>query len=59
MVRPWVMPYPTVDFRVGISCTFCTELPDRPICTVLFVEEFNKDIGWVAVGSFGVGGGWA
>lgn len=59
MVWPWVMPYSVIDLGVGVACTFCTKLPDGPVRTVLFVEELDQDVCWVAVGSFGVGGGWA
>lgn len=59
MVWPWVMSDSAIDLGVGIACTFCTKLPDRPVSTVLFVKKLDQDIGWVAVGSFGVGGGWA
>ena len=30
MVRPGVMPYPPVDFRVRIAGAFGAELPYRP-----------------------------
>lgn len=59
MVWPWVMPYSVIDLGVGVAGTFGTKLPDRPVRTVLVVEELDQDVCWVAVRSFGVGGGWA
>lgn len=56
MVRPGVVPYSTVDFRVWIASPLGPELPYRPAFSMLGVEELDESIGWVSVGAFRVGG---
>ena len=58
MVWPRVMPYPSIDFRVRVTGAFGAELPYRPFFTMLVVQEFDKSICWIAVGSLGICRGW-
>lgn len=59
MVRPWVVIYAAVDFRVGIAGTFCAELPDCPVRLMFFVEEPDEVFRRISVGSLWVCGGGA
>ncbi len=57
VVWPWIVSYSSVDFGVGVSGAFGTELPYRPIDAMFVVQEFDEGVCGVAVSSLGVGGG--
>ena len=57
MIRPRVMPYSAVDFRVGIASTFCAKFPYRPVNIVFVVEELDEGVCRVAIRALRVCGG--
>lgn len=59
MVRPWVVIYAAVDFRVGIAGTFCAELPDCPVRLMFSVEKPDEVFRRISIGSLWVCGGRA
>lgn len=59
MIWPGVMAYSTINLGVWITRTLCTKLPYRPVFAMCAVKEFDETIGWIAVGSLGIGRGWA
>lgn len=52
------MPYATIDSLVRISRPFCAELPYRPVIGMFGVEEGDKAVERVAVGSLWVCLAW-
>ena len=59
MVRPREMRYPVVNLTVRITGTLGAKFPYGPIGAMLVVKKLDKSIGWVAVGTLWIGGGWA
>lgn len=56
MVRPWEVVDASIDLCVRIPGALRAKLPDSPVSAMLGVEESDKRIGGVAIGTFGVGG---
>jgi hypothetical protein len=54
MVRPRVVVYSTMDFGIRIARALCTEFPDCPFGMVFLVEELDKSVGGISVGSLRV-----
>lgn len=59
MIRPWIVPYPTIDFRIWIACALSAEFPYCPIRAVLVVKKFNESVSRVPVSTLRIGGGWS
>lgn len=59
VIRPRVMPYSPIDFRVGIAGTFSTKLPNCPVDSMFGIEKLDQGIRWVSVSSLWVGRRWS
>jgi hypothetical protein len=63
MIRPRIMPYPTIHRIVRVSCALSAELPYCPMIFVFLVKEGDELVERVAVvafrvGAAGTGGGY-
>lgn len=54
VIRPGVVSYAAIDFRVWVTSAFGTELPNRPLVAVFAIEELDKVGKRVAVGELRV-----
>ena len=59
MIGPWIVFDSTVYFGIGVTGTFGTKLPNRPISIVLIVQELDESIGGITVRSLRKGRRWA
>lgn len=55
VVGPWVMMNAIVNLFIGIAGTFRAKFPDCPVFAMLVVEEFDKCICRIPVGTLGIG----